>query len=223
MDRAARSLLRSLPVVICALAIHASARDRAVMTWPTVNLQVSVDEGVPIPSALVGDSEDIASFIYSRMHVRLSWGSSQVTENPLHRGTCDLARATAVVIIQVAPHAPPSVSNSALAMASPYASSGVRIVVFYERVEPLFRGHSATRASVLGYVLAHEIGHVLEGTTRHSDVGVMKALWSTNDFSLMGRGLLTFTDEDEQQIRVRLTDEACGVSMSKANEIRQTR
>src|SRR5579863_4569590 len=186
MDRTVRTyLVNGLSLVISTLPSQASARDRKVTTWPTVKLEISVDEGVLLPPTLAAESEDIASMIYSRIRVRLNWGSDRVMEYPLLRGTCDLARARGVVTIQVAPHAPPTVSNTALALAAPYASSGVRIVVFYDRVEPLLRGHSATQASVLGYVLAHEIGHVLQGTIRHSDVGVMRARWTSSDFGLM--------------------------------------
>jgi hypothetical protein len=89
-------------------------------------------------------------------------------------------------------------------MAMPYAASGVRIVIFYDRVEPLLRGHHAPQAKILGYVLAHEIAHVLQGIARHSDTGIMRARWLENDFKQMGIGALTFTGEDIQLIRHRL-------------------
>jgi hypothetical protein len=81
----------------------------------------------------------------------------------------------------------------------------------------LLRGHSAPEATVFGYVLAHEIGHVLQGTARHSDVGVMRARWASSDFVEMGKVLLTFTKEDEEQIRVRLSANACGSGPSKSD------
>jgi hypothetical protein len=33
-------------------------------------------------------------------------------------------------------------------------------------------------------VLVHEVSHILEGVSRHSDSGVMKARWTGNDFAL---------------------------------------
>jgi len=89
-------------------------------------------------------------------------------------------------------------------MAMPYADSGVRIVIFYDRVDPLLRGHHAPQATILGYVLAHEIGHVLQGIARHSETGVMRARWLENDFKQMGIGVLAFTNEDVQLMQRRL-------------------
>jgi hypothetical protein len=77
-------------------------------------------------------------------------------------------------------------------------------VVFYDRVEPLVRGHHAPEAAVLGYVLSHEIAHVLQGVARHSETGIMRARWSDNDFKLMGIRALIFTAEDIQLIQHHL-------------------
>ena len=98
----------------------------------------------------------------------------------------------------------PDFMRSALAVAMPYADSGARIVIFYDRVDPLVRGHGAPQATVLGYVLAHEIAHVLQGIARHSETGIMRARWTNNDFKQMGAKVLLFTPEDVQLIRQRL-------------------
>ena len=46
------------------------------------------------------------------------------------------------------------------------------------------------RRKVLGHILAHEIVHVLEGTGRHSDTGLMKVRWTAQDLhSMTGIGL----------------------------------
>jgi hypothetical protein len=46
--------------------------------------------------------------------------------------------------------------------------------------------------SLLGYVWAHEIGHVLEGVVRHSGEGILKARWNLYDHALMGAEVLNF-------------------------------
>jgi len=38
-------------------------------------------------------------------------------------------------------------------------------------------------SSLLGHVMAHEIGHLLQGTTQHSESGIMKARWTGQDFT----------------------------------------
>ena len=55
--------------------------------------------------------------------------------------------------------------------------------------------------TVLAHVLAHEITHVLEGVARHSDTGIMKAVWSPADYRQMKFHPLPFAPEDVDLIR----------------------
>jgi hypothetical protein len=50
--------------------------------------------------------------------------------------------------------------------------------------------------NLYGYVLAHEIGHVLQGQARHSGEGIMKGHWDGGDYDLMGVYKLRFSSED---------------------------
>jgi hypothetical protein len=87
-----------------------------------------------------------------------------------------------------------------MAMALPYGDSNVRIVIFYDRVQSVLRSVCVAPTAVFGHVLAHELGHVLEGVDRHSKTGVMKARWSKSDFDQMGKGPLEFAPEDVELI-----------------------
>jgi hypothetical protein len=55
---------------------------------------------------------------------------------------------------------------------------------------------------VLGYVLAHEIVHILEGQELHSPSGIMKGHWNSRDFAEMQGAGLKFTEMDIDQIDV---------------------
>ncbi len=56
--------------------------------------------------------------------------------------------------------------------------------------------------ALFGHVLAHEIGHVLQGEYRHSPEGILKQAWTPDDFADMAAGRLTFTAEDVRLIRL---------------------
>ena len=189
-----------LATALCAISWNASAGEHAGQKWHRVNVDLSSQ--VEVPRALLRDGEDTATTIFAAIHVQLLWtGKRQASEAVVG---CADEGATHQLAAEIVPHAPASISNVALAMAMPYADSGVRIVIFYDRVDPLLRGHDAPEARILGYVLAHEIAHVLQGIARHSEIGVMRARWSDNDFKQVGIGALTFTREDVQLIRRRL-------------------
>ena len=196
----------SLATALCAISWNASAREHPGRDWYRVNVQLSSQ--VASPPDLLRDGQQAASNIFASIHVQLTWvqltwtGQMQLASNAVT--DCVGEAATHNLAVEIVPHAPASFSDDALAMALPYADSGVRIVVFYDRVEPLLGGHHAPQATVLGYVLAHEIAHVLQGIARHSETGIMRARWTDNDFKQMGIKVLMFTPEDVQLIRQRL-------------------
>ena len=60
------------------------------------------------------------------------------------------------------------------------------------------------RNSLLAYVLAHELAHVMQGLDHHSASGIMKANWSYREYFMMLSRTLTFTAEDVDLIRAGL-------------------
>jgi len=187
-----------LATALCAITCSANAREHPKQDWYRVNVRMSSQ--VEAPPDLLRDGQDAASRIFSGIHVQLVWtGQTQQVSNPVAARLGEPAAHD--LAVELVPHAPASFSDVALAMALPYADSGVRIVIFYDRVEPLLRGHHASQATILGYVLAHEIAHVLQGIARHSETGIMRARWTDNDFKQMGIKVLMFTPEDVQLIR----------------------
>jgi hypothetical protein len=90
----------------------------------------------------------------------------------------------------------------ALAYAMPFGASGTRIHVFCDRVRNA-RPDGGT-GTILGYVMAHEVAHVLQGVTRHSAEGIMKARWETPDYSQMKSGSLPFDPTDAELIHAAL-------------------
>jgi len=195
---------------LCAISWNTSAREYPGKNWYQVNVQLNSQ--VQVTRSLLRDSQQAATVIFARIRVQLIWrGQNQQTSKVV--AGCLGEPVTHDLAMEIVPHAP-SPSNVALATAMPLADSGVRIVVFYDRVKPLLEGHHAPEATILGYVLAHEIAHVLQGTARHSETGIMRASWTDGDFQLMGTRLLTFTPEDVQLIRRRLapSDATAGCS-----------
>jgi len=80
------------------------------------------------------------------------------------------------------------------ALAYSQLADGVHIEVFYNRVAQMVEPKCVP--TLLAHVLAHEIGHMLEGVSRHSDEGIMKAHWDERDFSKMSYQLLSFAPQD---------------------------
>jgi len=71
---------------------------------------------------------------------------------------------------------------------------GSQIVIFWERIEATTNTRDAP--PLLAHVMAHEIGHVLEGTSRHSASGLMKAHWDKTDVRDLCWKPMPFAEED---------------------------
>jgi hypothetical protein len=79
-------------------------------------------------------------------------------------------------------------------------------LVFCDRVmEFAYCYESKDIGVVLGYAIAHELGHVLRNEPGHSNTGVMTANWKHTDIVLMLQHTIAFSREDRAQIQARLT------------------
>ena len=122
--------------------------------------------------------------------VRLNWRSSDR----------DCAESGSGIQIRVSLDTPAEHQPGALGEAFPY--EGSHIVVFYDRVQSNCR--PSMRTILLGYVMAHEIVHMLQGVASHSPEGLMKAQWTAKDHVAMNHGTMRIAVSDIDLIRAGL-------------------
>jgi hypothetical protein len=115
-------------------------------------------------TAIQNEAQTVASRVFAGIGVKIRW-----------RGSRNCPREA--IYVSVSSDKPASDHPGALAYAMPYG--GRHIVVFLDRVVSLDRKDLASSfgGRLLGYTLAHEVTHILEGQVRHSESGVMKAQW----------------------------------------------
>jgi hypothetical protein len=58
-------------------------------------------------------------------------------------------------------------------------------------------------ADLLGYVVVHELGHLLLGKNSHSAEGLMRAKWEVAELREAARGNLLFTKSETERMRAR--------------------
>jgi hypothetical protein len=106
-------------------------------------------------------------------------------------------------------------TTNALAYAIPYKESGADIHIFLDRV---MRGNRnpAFATVLLAHVTVHEITHVLEQSTQHSEDGVMKAQWTRADYQRMRWQSLPFAPADVMCIREGLANRVAHAAASKS-------
>ena len=131
-----------------------SARDQV-----TICMDPSGD-GMEIRAA-----QRLASKVFARIHVGVDW--QELRACPVGGNAVQVSLS-----YQTPEHQLPG----ALAYALPY--EGSHIVVFYDRLR---KSDPNQVICSLAYVLVHEVTHILEGITRHSKRGIMKAQWDCED------------------------------------------
>jgi hypothetical protein len=139
-------------------------------------------------SQLLGPGTSLASAIYKKIGVHLSWHSGE------------LPAGQAAFAIRTVEHAPESATSEALASARLVGSSGAEITVYEDRVRRLLAEHQGLAGVAAAYVLAHELAHVMQGVARHSESGILKAQWSRDDYKEMMFCKLAFADSDVELI-----------------------
>jgi hypothetical protein len=93
--------------------------------------------------------------------------------------TCISDLAPTDLAVRVLPKALPQVSANALGIAGPNRGAASAFI-FYDRVVAL-RSQARSLSPIVGRVLAHEIVHVLLPDKSHSEFGLMRGQWSTDD------------------------------------------
>ncbi len=169
-----------LAVLLAATVAAASGADKA----PRRILAVCLDPGGN--AATIDGARAAASRVFDRVGIQLDWRNTE--------GRCAGGRG---LIVTVALATPNDQHPGALAYAMPYEAT--HIVLLYDRV--LATVARPAVPSLMGYVLAHEIAHMLEGVDRHSPEGVMKAHWSSRDYADMQLGRLSFAPENVELMR----------------------
>ena len=138
------------------------------------SVSVCIEEGVGLPDMQL--ARMLNRRIFAEIGTGIEWRCASGSEQ--------------AIMIAMSTNAPDASHQGALAYAQPF--TGV-IRVFYDRVHNYAPG---VRAHLLAHVLAHEITHILQGITRHSESGIMKAHWDDRDLRKISSKGLAFTPHD---------------------------
>lgn len=159
-------------------------------------LVVRLYDAVGLPSADRDASRAIAGAILAQAAVAVDWrdcaDASSCTDAP--------ARGAIIVRIVAAPDvaAPRSLGFT---FVDARERSGTLATVFADRVYALARFARTNGTELLGRAMAHEIAHTLIGTTEHSGLGLMRAVWSTSELQRNAPSDWTLSSGERASIR----------------------
>ena len=145
-------------------------------------------------------AEQIAASIFRSAGVVVAW----------HTWKPRATISSLAVRVDLEERTPVDYLPEALAVAYPFADRSKCITVFCDRIRGRAKGDLVLQSALLAHVLVHEITHLIQGTDRHSETGIMKAQWDQTDREQMIRAPLSFTDEDLLLIHQALARASAG-------------
>jgi len=151
--------------------------------------------------APVSDALARASRMFRRAGVKLEWHS---------RLSFCKWQGDQAIMVSLSTNTPKTFHPGALACA--FLHESVHIQVFYDRIALYSHSSDELLPYVLAHVIVHEITHILQGIDRHSDSGIMKALWNSDDYMRMKIGL-RFTRLDIERIHDGLAARAARLAL----------
>jgi hypothetical protein len=140
---------------------------------------------------LLGTGKVLASGIFDHIGVHVVWHNGELPAN---------SPSKPVFAIRTLEHPLESATSTALASARIVGSSGTEITIYKDRLHRFLADNGSLGGLAAGYVLAHELAHVMQGVARHSESGILKANWSRQDFQAMVFHKLAFTPLDVELI-----------------------
>jgi hypothetical protein len=198
---------RNLTLYVCLNAAMLAALAAARHKQPSPHMTVRLYNDAEAPAAILADAEKQAARLFLSAGIELSFAPCPASDRefqgaPAKFAACVREWDAPMVVIKSQPDAN---SFTALHGSAGGAAKDGRITIPYERVKSMSEAHSTSLPKLLGYILTHELGHVLLGDN-HSQYGIMVATYRQQELRHVETGDLFFTKQQAERMRSKLSE-----------------
>lgn len=195
--------------VILAIAIPgAQFSSAAASTREELRLTIQIHDYSHVPGTVLSHASATVTQIYERIGVRIEWAGvahpgerRSGSQRRDHSQRSSVAQMT-IVILTPKMAARAGVADGVLGYAAvPDEGMGRIAFAIYERVRTAAAQGPANEAELLGFVMAHEIGHLLMPGGSGSDTGPMRNHWDIRELRQLDPLKLEFSVQQALQIR----------------------
>ena len=177
-----------------------------------LSLRVRIYDYESLSSYTLESAKEVASSILGDAGVRISWEQCRVrAEDANLDASCKTPLSAGDIQLRIIGKAmAKKLANSRYCMGYALRSPGMAGIagVYHHRAVDMEGSRVVDLASLLGAIMAHEIGHLLLKAETHSDAGIMQGQWARDVMRLIGKGRLRFTPDEAERMRADLTREA---------------
>lgn len=180
-----------------------AAKNGGDTSEPMLSVHLYDQAGVRARTLNCGTAE--AARLFRAAGIRVDWEQPSA-EAPEDQGI-DMTNAASrrietrrYLVVRLVRGTPANVFPGALGFALPFAHRGAHVTIFYDRMEALTKSVNAPMYVILGNVIAHEMGHVLLGSSDHAKGGLMQERWGAASWRLASAGVLAFGREEAKRM-----------------------
>lgn len=192
MVRAGRDWMAGMAI---AAGVLGSPRPAVAEAPDQVTIGVLLLNQAEVAPEVLGRAKGEATRIYRGLGITLVWTDAD-------EATVDYRLTVNIVAKAIAGK---GVDGRAMGVApGTKEKRGTLAYAFYDRIKDVTRTIGANTGSILGHVIAHELGHLLLPYDAHAKAGLMRGGWDQNQAQKAAMGVLTFTSDEATLIRRRL-------------------
>ena len=120
-----------------------------------------------------------AGTVFKRAGIEVTWRDCPTIDRPApFDSPCDRPVGSAEIVIRIVPARPQETADTlGYSLVHGPEAIGCLATVLGDRIAAMAGRTQSQEGTLLGRVVAHEIGHLLLGTTAHSPIGLMRARW----------------------------------------------
>lgn len=172
----------------------------------SLHITVRVYNSAQISPAQLADAEAQATILLQDTGVATVWLDCTMLAagSPNDPACAQPFRSTdlALAVVDRLPSRVPVLRKTTLGFSLiPAVGFGHNAYVSADRAWQLAQDQEIPLELVLGYAVAHELGHLVLGLNAHWATGLMRAEWDTEDLRRATQGSLRFTAQQSAQIR----------------------
>jgi hypothetical protein len=190
--------------MVCLMGLSFLQNGLARQPEPSLTFTVGIYDYAHASPATLAGAEREAGRILGVAGVQVAWRECGTTEpDSYSQSPCQKSAGRAYIELRIL--AQPNKSmyrNDPLGFAIAPAMANV----YYHKAMLFVGGDGAgyEGQTILGCVMAHEIGHLLLGSNSHSDSGIMRATWEHEDMQPQWMGRRLFTSAQGKLIRAEV-------------------
>ena len=163
------------------------------------------------------ETEEVATGIFRKAGVEIRWADIVLTAESSRANSADHSTFTlADIQLSIFPremYERTRVPNNVMGLAPGTGQDRRLVYIFDANVEARFwrlvgahcggrMERQVSKAQLLGHAIAHELGHLLLNQQVHSAQGIMRGEWGFTDYRDMTNGMLLFTPQQAELLRV---------------------